>query len=484
MKQTLIISTLLLILFSCSNQEKANLVIIKGTVLSDNVDNVKFEWIKDNPIINNSEQYIAELDSLSRFSINIPIERMATGRIVTGYFSHEVCFLPGDNYNIEIEADTIKFTGKGAEKNNFLYATEKNGTSDWSYYSFSNNGNLNPSDFLLTMKEFKQKRLDFIDTYPNKKLLEPEFINYYKLNTQVIYEYLIQSYPERYAYKSNIHPDSIDLPEEYSRLNQFTNIVDDRKIITGEYTSNLRNFIYKKRKEVMKADSSLNYQEAIYTVLFDSLQGKTQEYVLAKWICFEFSFNNYDTIAVKKYEEIEKDELSKTTVKNALDKYNMKQALIGQPLHPEFDETMLEDTTNTKLTFGEMMDKYKGKVVYLDIWSLNCGPCRASMPYSKELKERLTGLPIEFVYIAQDPPGNDVWKKIFNVSLTKDNHYRMVKHDWGTSRMLKFMEINWVPCYMIFDKQGHLIDFNADGPYVSQNGESRIEMKLKELANK
>ena len=483
MKQPLIICTLFLILFSCTNQEKTNQVIINGKVLSDNVDMVKFQWIKDNPINDDGEEYIAEIDSLSQFSIKIPIERMATGRITIGRFSHNVCFLPGDNYDIEIEADTINFLGKGAEKNNFLYSTEMNGTSDWSYYSYSNNGNLNPKDFVLTMKEFKQKRLDYIDSYPNKKLLEPEFINYYKLNTQVIYENLIHNYPRRYAYKSKVHPDSIYLPEEYSRLNQLTNIVDDRKIITGEYIYTLRSFLFKKRKDVMKVDSSLNFAEAIHTILFDSLQGKTQEYVLARWLCSEFSNNSYDTIAVKKFEEIEKDELSTRTVKNALDKYNTKQALIGEPLHPEFAETMLEDTTNTKLTFGEMMDKYKGKVVYLDIWGLNCGPCRASMPHSKELKERLTGLPIEFVYIAQDPPSNDVWKKIFDVSLTKENHYRMVKYDWGSSRMLKFMEINWVPCYMIFDKQGNLIDFNADRPYVYNDGESRIEMKLKELAN-
>ena len=247
MKQTLIICTLFLILFSCTNQEKTNQVIINGKVLSDNVDMVKFQWIKDNPINDDGEEYIAEIDSLSQFSIKIPIERMATGRITIGRFSHNVCFLPGDNYDIEIEADTIKFSGKGAEKNNFLYSTEMNGTSDWSYYSYSNNGNLNPTDFVLTMKEFKQKRLDYIDSYPNKKLLEPEFINYYKLNTQVIYENLIHNYPRRYAYKSKVHPDSIFLPEEYSRLNQLTNIVDDRKIITGEYIYTLRSFLFKKR---------------------------------------------------------------------------------------------------------------------------------------------------------------------------------------------------------------------------------------------
>ncbi|MBN1924227.1 MAG: TlpA family protein disulfide reductase [Prolixibacteraceae bacterium] len=483
MRKIILLSSLLILLFSC-NQEKTNEVTITGKVLTGNVEEVKFDWIRDNPIINKGEQYIAKVDSNSEFSITIPIERLAVGRIVSGWFYHDICFLPGDELYIEIEADTILFNGKGAEKNNFLYASEVNRTHDMSFYSYSNRGNLTPAQLIDSITAFKQRRLDFLETYPEKGSIESTFIDFYKLSTDVHFEYIIQSYPRRYSYMAKTDQDSLGLPGIYSKYNVLSNFIDDKKIVTPDYIPNLRNFIFTKRNEVMKADTTLNWNQAIYTILFDSLEGKTREYAIANWLCSDLSFNRFDSIAYEKFQEIEKDSLSAQTVRKAMEKYYYKQSLIGQPLCAEFAETLLEDSTRTELTFGEMMEKYKGNVVYLDIWSLNCGPCRAAMPGSRELHKRLDGLPVEFVYIAQDRPGDETWKQLFEVSMTRTNHYRMVKHDWGTSKMLKLMEINWVPCYMIFDKEGKLVDFNAERPYVSSKGESKLEKTLKELAAK
>lgn len=40
----------------------------------------------------------------------------------------------------------------------------------------------------------------------------------------------------------------------------------------------------------------------------------------------------------------------------------------------------------------------------------------------------------------------------------------MVELVWGSSKMLRHLGINWVPCHMIFDKDGNLIDFVAQRP--------------------
>jgi thiol-disulfide isomerase/thioredoxin len=479
MKSIIILSTLIMLIVSCTNQKEKNQVIVNGKDLSGKITEVKFDCIRDNPISDLGQQFIATVDSNSLFSIKIPIVQLATGRINAGGFYHEICILPGDDFFVVIDADTVKYTGKGAEKNNFLYKAERNGLWDGSFYAEINRGKLNLIEFLSAMDQFKEKRLNFIESYSGKNKLEREFLDYYRIQTQVIYETLIQKYPGRYAYSLQTPIDSIDLPKEYIKLKQFGSFVDDHKVISNDYIYMLSEFLYSKYPEVIQIDSTLQFMDALHTLLFDSLSGKTQEYVLAKWICSEFSNNKFDTLAYNKFQKIKKDQLSTNTVKQSFDKYKEKQALIGQPLHPEFTKTMLVDTSNTQLTFGKMMSKYRGKVVYLDIWSLNCGPCRGNMPYSEQLKKRLTGLPIEFVYISQDAPSEDVWKKIFDVSLTNQNQYRMVKYEWGSSEMLKFMEINWVPCYMIFDKQGNLIEFNADGPY-----DLRLEEKLKELAGK
>lgn len=474
-----------LIIVSCSQEEKNKTALIKGSVLTENVAKINFNWIVDNPISGKGNTYSADVDSKGQFSIEIPIDRMATGQIEAGGFYHQICLIPGDNFTMKIEGDTIQFDGKGANKNNFLYATEKNGLWDQSFFWEMNRCELPLNDLFENLIQFKQKRLAFFRTYIDTVELQKEFVKYYEVITQVYFEQIIQQYPEYYAHRNNTPLIIHELPYSFKAYRNFAKYVDDTKVFCPEYLNNLRNNMYSKINEVVLADSTLSWPDAKYTILFDSLSGKTQEYLLTKWICSEFSQDRYDTLAINKFNEIEKDELAKSTFQQAFEKYNAKHALLGQPLHREFSETLLFDTSETKLTFGEMMNTHKGKVVYLDIWSLNCGPCIAAMPDSKKLKEKLSGLPIEFIYLAQDAPSNDVWNRIFEKSFTNKNHFRTVDYQWGSSRMLKFMEINWVPCYMIFDKEGKLVDFNADRPMnVTNDIVSQLEQTLHDLAVK
>jgi len=483
MKKSILFLLLTVLFISCNQKQNDNIVSIKGEVLSGNAQKVEFDWIVDNPISGKGESYNAEIDSNSNFSIEIPLKRIATGRITVGRFYHEICLIPGDDLFISVDADTIKYSGKGAEKNNYLYQSEINRVYDRSYYKESNKGELTPTEFLGSLKKFKQKRINFLENYIDSVKLQKEFVDFYKLKTEIIYEHLIQGYPRRYSYSSKTPIDSLELPKEYIELNSFSNFVDDSKIGSSDYIFNLRNRLYDKASEIAKADTLLKWNDAIYIALFDSLSGKTREYVLTKWIVTEFSRDNYDSIAIKKFNEIEKDELAQNTFNSALDKFNEKRSLIGQPLHPEFSNTILRDTAGVNLSFGQMMEKFKGKVVYLDFWAMGCGPCRAAMPYSKKLKDKLSGEPIEFVYLSLENIQKKNWGKVFEATFTDKNHY--VLENGFNSRLYKFMEINWVPCYMIFDKEGKLIDFNADRPSgMVERAETKLEKTLKELASK
>jgi thiol-disulfide isomerase/thioredoxin len=109
-----------------------------------------------------------------------------------------------------------------------------------------------------------------------------------------------------------------------------------------------------------------------------------------------------------------------------------------------------------------MLKKYEGKIVYLDIWSLGCAPCIENMPKSKKIKANLQNRPIEFVYITTDIMFSNVWDKVYDVTLIKENHYRFAKG--FDARMLKYLEINWVPNYMLFNKNGDLLSYTAVRP--------------------
>lgn len=170
----------------------------------------------------------------------------------------------------------------------------------------------------------------------------------------------IQNYPRRYAYMNKIKIDSLVLPEEYIRLKQLGNFVDDKKVVSFNYIHNLRNFLSTKAREV-REHYALEYQESIRAVLNDSLTGKTQEYLMAKWIISELSMSKFDSLAYQDFLALERDQNNTETVNKAYSKYKEKQALIGQALHPSFQENMLEDSTHSPLSIQEMMSSYQGK---------------------------------------------------------------------------------------------------------------------------
>jgi len=474
----------ILSVISCKKSQHLNYATIKGEVLSGDVKEVTFQWIVDNPISGKGETYTAQVDSNSTFTIQIPIERIATGRISYNGYYHNIYLMQGDNIFASLNGDTIKYTGKGAEKNNLEYESEKIDLWKGAYYSDNMySGEQSLEEFYTWISGVHKQRIDFLNNYPHYNKFEPEFIEYYLIENDVLYQDALLSYPRIYAYNHNMKPDSLNLPAEYKKLTYFSNIIDHEKTIVPDYVSNLRNQVFSKGREIMFTDTTLEWMDALHIALFDSLNGKTREYVLTKFICTDFENDMYDSVAIDKFNQIEKEELSIATFEKAREKFFQKRALKGKPLHKEFSETVLLDTSNQKITFGELMASFKGKVVYLDMWSMGCGPCRAAMPFSKQLKEKLEGQPIEFVYISLDKIEKEGWEEVFQVTFTNKNHY--VFENGFNSRLNKFMEINWVPNYMIFDKEGNLIEFNASFPRpLLEDKITEPEKTLTELALK
>ena len=477
MNKNLFFFILISLILSCTNQnENIKTTIIEGEISAGEVDNVKFTSINDNPILSTFNEYVALIDSNNHFSIEIPIDRMATGGLIIGNTKQNICLFPSDRIFIYSSKDTTYFKGQGSEKNNFLNAIYTNGISEKEFSNVVRNRNLNPHECLGKIKELKQRRLSFLESYQNKGELESEFIEYFKIQTKVLYESKVQLAGQRFKSKY----DSIDIPYEYYQLQNLNNVMSNEKIISFRYLRYISNLVRLKSKELQQTDSTLDYNTAYQIVINDSLTEKTQEYVLASRICWQLKINQYDTLAIYKFNDIQADSLTINSIKALTEKYNEKQSLLGKPLHSAFSETLLADTANNQISFGQMMEQYKGNVVFLDIWALNCSPCRKTKPYEIQIQKRLSGQPIVFVYITEDSFSDNLWTEIFNVSLTNQNHYRMINNR-GKSKLSKFMEINYVPSYMIFDKQGKLVDFMAERPFVSANGESKLEEILRQL---
>lgn len=88
----------------------------------------------------------------------------------------------------------------------------------------------------------------------------------------------------------------------------------------------------------------------------------------------------------------EKDELTKLLD----DKY--AEYVINLSVGKPAPEVVLEDLKGKKVKLSEL----RGKVVVLDVWATWCGPCRAMIPHTRKLVERMKGKPFVFVSISAD----------------------------------------------------------------------------------
>lgn len=108
-----------------------------------------------------------------------------------------------------------------------------------------------------------------------------------------------------------------------------------------------------------------------------------------------------------------------------------------------------------------IIEKNKGKVIYIDFWATWCGPCKSEVPYAIELHNSYAGKPITFVNLCLASE-REAWKKaVANQKIAGDNYFL----DKDQSALLtRKLNLAGFPTYMIIDKNGQLIDRQAPRP--------------------
>ncbi|NNC51308.1 MAG: TlpA family protein disulfide reductase [Flaviramulus sp.] len=127
----------------------------------------------------------------------------------------------------------------------------------------------------------------------------------------------------------------------------------------------------------------------------------------------------------------------------------------------QFSEEALNDSfislEGQSVFFSKILDKYQGQTLFIDVWASWCGDCLKGMPKVKALQQEYSD--VTFIFLSLDK-SQKAWKKGINKYNVVGEHYFM-QSGWKGS-FGEFLDLDWIPRYMIIDKQGTINLFRAE----------------------
>ena len=306
----------------------------------------------------------------------------------------------------------------------------------------------------------KEKHLQYI-----KKLVELD-IQFQDLNSLLEFVNIHKlSYDESISFvKNNI--DKNLLKDIQNNINLNSPAYKDG-VIGNQYLNYLVNLDYLK-------DSTLKNQKNYKLEKVKNVyEGKVREYVLHKlmssYLMFSRTFSNLNTNRelVEPYIFL----LTNINYKKSIDTLYAKKekellkSVIGKPA---IDFT-LDDNFGNKISLHD----FKGKVVYLDVWASWCGPCRAETPAFKLLYEKYKSASrVVFISIAVRDAFKD-WKKALEEDKTE--WIQLIDKD---DLVWKAYTAYSIPNFILIDKNGNILNFDAPNPSSGVEIEKLIDSAL------
>lgn len=180
----------------------------------------------------------------------------------------------------------------------------------------------------------------------------------------------------------------------------------------------------------------------------------------AKLYCLDQIANNDSPMSGQKYYNKIVEQVEDTVLLNDLSKKYLY--LFDESINDSNDVELL-DQSGKRLNLRELLEKYKGWVVYIDFWASWCQPCLHEMPAAKKLREAYVDKNVVFIYLAiNDKEG--AWKKAISTMELSDVSDNYLILNTKTSTILKELNIKTIPRYIIYNKQGKMIHKDAPRP--------------------
>ncbi len=243
------------------------------------------------------------------------------------------------------------------------------------------------------------------------------------------------------------HPQPEDYPAYYNTIARKDKFCDGRMLQLGETDKLLSlysTFCYLREKPDAKGAAMLQWN--VSKICNDTLKGLFITNGLDRYRSFS---NLREAIApVEKYLLTAEQKSSYYAAEKKL-----RTFAEGEPGY----NFAYEDIAGKNVAFKDL----QGKVVLVDVWATWCGPCKAEIPHLKKLEEEMRGKDVVFLSVSVDE-AKDKGKWMDFVKNEALGGTQLFASGWND--ITKFYGITGIPRFMVFDKQGKIVNVDAPRP--------------------
>jgi thiol-disulfide isomerase/thioredoxin len=138
---------------------------------------------------------------------------------------------------------------------------------------------------------------------------------------------------------------------------------------------------------------------------------------------------------------------------------------VKKPIHkdsPILPNDLLMVDGKTALKLEDVLAQHKGKYVLVDLWASWCVPCLEEMPAWRDLQKKYPTDKVVFLSISLDSSVPAWQSRISQLQGDSLNNYLLVHKD--NAGLVRQLQINAIPRYLLYDKSGNIIHHDAPAP--------------------
>jgi len=363
---------------------------------------------------------------------------------------------PEDSLSFKIAKNNgkfkIHFTGKNEQYYNYNPKMEDFMNS----HKYSNDYN-KIIQYEKSLDNWYNWRITFFKQYKKEHTLSKGFLEY--IHKEIIYEYVYRLYFPLYHHKVK----SRNLPSNYFK--RLKKIQWDK----GNYIhfSNYSRLAYSVKYIFGKSpDNIWNKFDDLYSNLKNHFKGRKRDYLIANLIGI---YTKKQLPGYRKALLSAIDNAPKYIRDSACLKYINRCRLAYLKIDRPFPSKILSNTylkklgTTAKLSLSDLLKRYESQAIYIDFWASWCGACINDINHSKEAKKIINERNVVYIYVSLDTKKDESkWKQASIENKISNNQY-LLCNDFS-SPLVKFLEINYLPRYMILNKKHKVVNINAPRP--------------------